>query len=96
MPVLPATDADELPTSADDPDEDVDETRIVAKQPTEAPFVLHFSTGERFGVHGTGLLGRLPRPQPGERFDDLVTVHDPASPSPRHTSSSAATATTCG
>ncbi|MEK6343211.1 MAG: FHA domain-containing protein [Curtobacterium sp.] len=56
---------------------DVDETRIVSKTPTHAPFVLHFSTGERFGVHGTGLLGRLPRPQPGERFDDLLTVHDP-------------------
>ncbi|MCA5923058.1 FHA domain-containing protein [Curtobacterium oceanosedimentum] len=62
---------------SDELDEDVDETRIVAKTPTHAPFVLHFSTGERFGVHGTGLLGRLPRPQPGERFDDLLTVHDP-------------------
>ena len=61
----------------DDPDDDVDETRIVAKTPTRAPFVLHFSTGERLGVHGTGLLGRLPRPQPGERYDDLLTVHDP-------------------
>jgi hypothetical protein len=62
---------------SDDLDEDVDETRIVAKTPTRAPFVLHFSTGERFGVHGNGLLGRLPRPQPGERYDDLLTVHDP-------------------
>ncbi|WP_348521230.1 zinc-ribbon domain-containing protein [Curtobacterium flaccumfaciens] len=62
---------------SDDPDDDVDETRIVAKTPTRAPFVLHFSTGERLGVHGTGLLGRLPRPQPGERYDDLLTVHDP-------------------
>ncbi|WP_368077861.1 zinc-ribbon domain-containing protein [Curtobacterium flaccumfaciens] len=62
---------------SDDPDDDVDETRIVAKTPTLAPFVLHFSTGERLGVHGTGLLGRLPRPQPGERYDDLLTVHDP-------------------
>ncbi|MFS0730705.1 FHA domain-containing protein [Curtobacterium sp. 1P10AnD] len=60
-----------------DEEPDVDETRIVSKTPTHAPFVLHFSTGERFGVHGTGLLGRLPRPQPGERFDDLLTVHDP-------------------
>ncbi len=62
------------------PDEeapDVEETRIVSNTPTHAPFVLHFSTGERFGVHGTGLLGRLPRPQPGERFDDLLTIHDP-------------------
>ncbi|MFJ4297175.1 zinc-ribbon domain-containing protein [Curtobacterium sp. NPDC089689] len=63
--------------TAPDEEPDVDETRIVSKTPTHAPFVLHFSTGERFGVHGTGLLGRLPRPQPGERFDDLLTVHDP-------------------
>ncbi|PZF29860.1 zinc-ribbon domain-containing protein [Curtobacterium sp. MCPF17_051] len=69
--------ADALHDADDDADDDVDETRIVAKTPTRAPFVLHFSTGERLGVHGTGLLGRLPRPQPGERYDDLLTVHDP-------------------
>lgn len=77
-PVLRMPTSDGAPTSADgDLEDDVDETRIVTKTPTRAPFVLHFSTGERFGVHGTGLVGRLPRPQPGERFDDLLTVHDP-------------------
>ncbi len=77
-PVLPPVGSAAAPTSADqDPEDDVEETRIVAKTATNAPFVLHFSTGERIGVHGTGLLGRLPRPQPGERFDDLLTVHDP-------------------
>ncbi|OII13529.1 hypothetical protein BIU96_01680 [Curtobacterium sp. MCBA15_008] len=77
-PVLPLPPTDGSPTSADgDLEDDVEETRIVSKTPTHAPFVLHFSTGERFGVHGTGLVGRLPRPQPGERFDDLLTVHDP-------------------
>lgn len=81
-PALPLPPADGAESNAaagalDDLDEDVDETRIVAKTPTRAPFVLHFSTGERLGVHGTGLLGRLPRPQPGERYDDLLTVHDP-------------------
>ncbi|WP_368857336.1 zinc-ribbon domain-containing protein [Curtobacterium poinsettiae] len=78
-PALPLQPADRPDSNAgvDDLDEDVDETRIVAKTPTRAPFVLHFSTGERLGVHGTGLLGRLPRPQPGERYDDLLTVHDP-------------------
>ncbi|MCJ1713802.1 hypothetical protein [Curtobacterium sp. VKM Ac-2922] len=60
-----------------DADEDVDQTRIVTKTPARAPFMLHFSTGERIGVHGTGLLGRLPRAEPGERFDDLLTIHDP-------------------
>ncbi|MDP4334443.1 FHA domain-containing protein [Curtobacterium sp. A7_M15] len=74
----PAPRTTDAPTSADgDLEDDVDETRIVSATPTRAPFVLHFSTGERFGVHGTGLVGRLPRPQPGERFDDLLTVHDP-------------------
>ncbi|WP_153001803.1 zinc-ribbon domain-containing protein [Curtobacterium oceanosedimentum] len=77
-PVLPAVDAAVVPSSGDpDPDEDVEETRIVVKTESTAPFVLHFSTGERTAVHGTGLLGRLPRPEPAERFDDLLTVHDP-------------------
>ncbi|OIH93497.1 hypothetical protein [Curtobacterium sp. MCBA15_001] len=66
----------DVDASGDD-DEDVDQTRIVSRTPTRAPFLLHCSTGERLGVHGTGLLGRLPRPQPGERFDDLLTIHDP-------------------
>ncbi len=74
---LPPSDRPEASVDTDELDEDVDETRIVSKTPTRAPFLLHFSTGERFGVHGTGLLGRLPRPQPGERYDDLLTVHDP-------------------
>ncbi|KQS07725.1 hypothetical protein ASG04_10980 [Curtobacterium sp. Leaf183] len=84
-PVLPVPGAATVPSSSDadesaqldEDDEDVDETRIVTKTPTRAPFVLHCSTGEQLGVHGTGLLGRLPRPQPGERFDDLLTIHDP-------------------
>ncbi|WP_123704264.1 hypothetical protein [Curtobacterium sp. PhB130] len=81
-PELPQPAEDAAPSSSDADesaqlDEDVDETRIVTKTPTRAPFVLHFSTGERLGVHGTGLLGRLPRPEPGERFDDLLTIHDP-------------------
>lgn len=74
---LPPSERPEARADDDELDEDVDETRIVSKTPTRAPFLLHFSTGERFGVHGTGLLGRLPRPQPGERYDDLLTVHDP-------------------
>lgn len=76
-PVLPPTGSASAPSSAEDLDEDVEATRIVTKDTGRDPFVLHCSTGERVEVHGTGLLGRLPRPQPGERFDDLVTVHDP-------------------
>jgi uncharacterized Zn finger protein (UPF0148 family) len=41
-----------------------------------ARFVLQFSTGETFTVHGTGLIGRNPQPEPGEYFDQLVRVLD--------------------
>jgi pSer/pThr/pTyr-binding forkhead associated (FHA) protein len=72
-----AEQSDEAPAGDGHDDEDVDETRIVSKTPTRTPFVLHFSTGERLGLHATALFGRLPRPEPGERFDDLLTIHDP-------------------
>ncbi|MEO9103908.1 MAG: FHA domain-containing protein, partial [Terrimesophilobacter sp.] len=39
-------------------------------------FVLQFSTGESFTVYGSGLVGRSPRPEPGEYFDQLVRVVD--------------------
>jgi len=40
--------------------------------------VARFSTGEVVTLHGTGLIGRNPGPQEGERFDALVRIHDPA------------------
>lgn len=40
-------------------------------------FVLQFSTGESFTVTGTGLIGRSPKPEPGEFFDRLVQIADP-------------------
>ena len=40
------------------------------------PYVLSFSTGERVVVVGAGLLGRRPFAQPGERFDQLVSIAD--------------------
>ncbi len=40
-------------------------------------FVLQFSTGESVSVIGTGLLGRNPRPEPGEAIDHIVIVSDP-------------------
>lgn len=58
-------------------EDDVDETRIVRRGPVGAPFVLQFSTGESFTVDGTGLVGRAPTPQPGERFDQLIRIVDP-------------------
>ena len=41
-----------------------------------ARFILHFSTGESVTVHGPGLVGRRPLPQPGEDFDHLVQIQD--------------------
>src|SRR5690606_35014259 len=41
-------------------------------------FVLQFSTGESASVSGTGLIGRNPTPEPGEYFDELVTITDPS------------------
>jgi len=44
--------------------------------PAAVPYVLSFSTGERVVVVGAGLLGRRPFAQPGERFDQLVSIAD--------------------
>ena len=60
---------------ADADDEDVEATRIVHRRGGER-FVLQFSTGESVTVYGTGLVGRNPRPEPGEFFDQLVRVLD--------------------
>jgi hypothetical protein len=58
-------------------DEDVEATRIVGSAQTRRPVLLHVSTGERLTVRGSGLLGRFPRPEPGELFDSLLTIVDP-------------------
>lgn len=48
-----------------------------AVEPTASvSFTLQFSTGERIVVSGTGLIGRRPIAQPGEVFDELVSVAD--------------------
>jgi len=61
---------------------DVENTRIVSRSGigsgTGARFVLQFSTGESFTVVGSGLIGRNPRPEPGEFVDHLVTITEPA------------------
>lgn len=44
--------------------------------PLAERFVLQFSTGDSVTVVGSGLIGRHPRPEPGEFFDELVRVHD--------------------
>ncbi|MBB5634001.1 putative nucleic acid-binding Zn ribbon protein [Cryobacterium mesophilum] len=60
----------------DSPDEDIEPTRIVSRPIEGERFVLQFSTGESFTVYGSGLVGRSPRPEPGEFFDQLVRVVD--------------------
>lgn len=54
---------------------DLEQTRIVRK--SGARFVLQFSTGESVSVAGTGLIGRNPVAEPGERFDSIVVISDP-------------------
>jgi uncharacterized Zn finger protein (UPF0148 family) len=61
-----------------DDHDDIEATRIVRKRPLGARFVLQFSTGESVTVHGTGLIGRNPQPEPAEFFDQLVRVFDPS------------------
>lgn len=41
-----------------------------------AVWVLRFTTGEVVSVSGSGLVGRRPMPQPGERFAHLVQIVD--------------------
>ncbi|MGW9166838.1 hypothetical protein [Agromyces sp. NPDC055658] len=45
-------------------------------EPGRPRFSLRFSTGETRTVFGSGLIGRKPMPQPGERFDHLVQIAD--------------------
>lgn len=67
------------PGSADsdlsDP-EDLEPTRLVARPLGGERFILQFSTGESFTVYGTGLMGRNPRPEPEEYFDQMVRISD--------------------
>ncbi|MFF2273232.1 hypothetical protein ACFVTX_13200 [Agromyces sp. NPDC058136] len=49
---------------------------LAAQSPAAPRFTLQFSTGETLTVHGTGLVGRRPLPQPGEEFDHLVQIAD--------------------
>ena len=49
-----------------------------ARQPIGERFVLQFSTGESFTVTGSGLIGRNPRAEPGEYFDQIVRIIDPS------------------
>ncbi|WGD37984.1 FHA domain-containing protein [Lysinibacter sp. HNR] len=61
-------------------EEDADETIIVNNRqgnPTVS-FVLQLSTGQEFVVNGPSLLGRNPKPQPGQIVEHTCVVLDPA------------------
>jgi uncharacterized Zn finger protein (UPF0148 family) len=63
------------PAAGQEGHDDVEATRIVARRNGQR-FVLQFSTGESVTVYGSGLIGRNPRPEPGEYFDQIVRVLD--------------------
>jgi len=44
--------------------------------PASEPFRLLATTGQRFEVTGRSLLGRNPRPAPGQRYDAVVVLVD--------------------
>jgi hypothetical protein len=46
-------------------------------QAQPAPFLVTLDTGQVMTVTGPGLIGRAPRPQPGERCDHVIVVEDP-------------------
>ena len=57
-------------------EEDLESTRIVRGKRPGDRFVLQFSTGESVTVFGSGLIGRNPHAEPGERFDHIVRLSD--------------------
>ncbi|VTR76750.1 RDD family protein [Cellulomonas hominis] len=46
-------------------------------QAQPAPFLVTLDTGQVMSVTGPGLIGRSPRPAPGERCDHVIVVDDP-------------------
>ncbi|MEN1975905.1 RDD family protein [Cellulomonas sp. P4] len=49
----------------------------VADRAQPAPFLVTLDTGQVMSVTGPGLIGRAPRPTPGERCDHVIVVEDP-------------------
>ena len=78
VPVLPPAPRPERSNAPFDDSADLEATRISRPGRAGERFVLQFSTGESFTVYGSGLIGRNPRSEPGEYFDQLVRVLDPS------------------
>ena len=66
-----------IPSVVEEEHVDVEATRITPVGQGGDRFVLQFSTGESVTVFGTGIIGRNPNPEPGEYFDQRVTIVDP-------------------
>ena len=56
--------------------DDLESTRIVSRHQAGERFILQFSTGESVTVYGSGLIGRNPRAEPGEHFDQMIRIVD--------------------
>lgn len=50
--------------------------KVADPEAAQPEFSLTASTGEEFSITGSGLLGRRPIAQPGESFDQFVTIAD--------------------
>ncbi|WP_147463629.1 RDD family protein [Cellulomonas triticagri] len=66
-PVVPAQERPEQPAP----------TPAAAHQEQPAPYLVTLDTGQVMSVTGPGLIGRAPRPVPGERCDHVIVVDDP-------------------
>jgi uncharacterized RDD family membrane protein YckC len=53
------------------------EPPVVVRQQTVAPYLVTLDTGQSMTVTGPGLIGRAPRPVPGERCDHVIVIEDP-------------------
>lgn len=53
------------------------EPPVVARQQSLAPYLVTLDTGQSMTVTGPGLIGRAPRPVPGERCDHVIVIEDP-------------------
>ena len=78
-PVEPAESPEPAESSEPvEPAESPEPVQIIHHPVRGERFILQFSTGESFTVFGSGLIGRNPRAEPGEYFDQLVRVLDPS------------------
>ncbi len=74
--LIPELKGEPKPEPMPEEDIDVESTRIASHPLVGTRFVLQFSTGESFTVYGSGLVGRSPKPEPSEFFDQMIRIVD--------------------